>query len=278
MIRQRASALALVAVALALVSAACGAELPEGSPASKAAIGSALPPDATALEVLEASRKAMAKVSSYRFSGSLSGWMEDGIVHESPWTGAWVAPDRFRDGHHGPSFPNYESTGHPFSESVSVGGCSFFRTADPDDGRWVSVGCSDQTPRGAERLLALPDGVAPRLVGEQVVDGVAAYRVAWDNETTPDLTPDVVKALQDAGVPLPTDSTTVEVSISKEDLRVLQTRREVVGRVPSEGFFVDGPEKEMVVLGGSVTIRNYFDYDTPISIELPANSVELADL
>jgi hypothetical protein len=54
-----------------------------------------LPSGATALDVLEASREAMAQAGSYRFGGTMMLTSEMGGVQRVSISGEWTAPDGF---------------------------------------------------------------------------------------------------------------------------------------------------------------------------------------
>lgn len=184
--------------------------------------------------------------------------------------GEWSAPGLLRFAYPGPELPTVRG-GVLATELVYVGGCNYHRLADPDDTPWVRHGDCDDPDRAFpagfhDGTLRPPAGVKPLLHGDERVEGIEAYRISWEHETL-----DSIRGIEG---PVSTMVTTsVEVLVSKADLRLLRTRKaKLIAPV------LDDADHPYDVTSESVTTYDYFDYGAPITIEVPANSVELADL
>ena len=218
---------------LALLLAACGVEAGSAStPAPLARAG-------TAEELLARARDAMAEVDSFRFEVTVEG----GFSEPVELSGEWTAPD------------NWRLTGAENAEVRWVEGLIYARDAHSRSGAWLAQ------PIPADRYPGFtPQAPVLDLADAEVTSGAGSGDASSGRAVVIRGTGKFGRADVDA---------TVEVSVDGMSDRVLTMTVEPQGSCGVEFTFVSGTPVSRELACSTVISYRYFDYNEPITIEVP---------
>ena len=217
---------------LALLLAACGVEATTPEPP-------ALGADASAEEILARARDAMAEVDSYRFDVTV----ESSSSEPVELSGEWTAPN------------NWRLTGAENTEVRWVGGLIYARDVHSRSGAGLD------TPIPADRYPGFtPQAPVLDLADAEVISGAGSGDASSGRATVIRGTGKFGRAGVDA---------TIEVRVDGTIGRVLTMTVEPLGSCGVEFTFVSGTSVSRELVCDTVISYRYFDYDEPITIEVP---------
>jgi len=189
----------------------------------------------------------MSGVHSYRFAAELTGQTDEG-VEQARLTGEWASPNRYRMRVEGLG----KGAGH-VNEMVSAGGRVLASDSDYRGGAWTEQRSMPPSTLSSGRLVPELDDAAQ--LEDEVIDGLAVYHLAGTSVS------EVVEGL-------PGPVSTYDLYIGKENMLL----RRLVIETDFSGFAESAPGNEDFVPTSHRVTYDFYDYDEPVTIELPESS------
>ena len=198
--------------------------------------------------VLAKAREAMNAVQSYRIRGEIIGDTDLG-TQEARYSAEFAAPGR--------TYQRFEGVGEAegqVTELIAVDGRLFVRESSYQGGEW-----RERSVTGLQVTSGLPrDLDSPRLLADETVNGVSAFHVVAEHD------PEQSETLPGTA----TLSATYHLFISQLDYRLVRLVTETAAHY-TETTTVGGTPVVREVQQRSTITYDYYDYDQPVTIEVP---------
>jgi len=195
----------------------------------------------------------MNAVQSYRIKGDIIGNTDLG-TQRARYSAEFSAPGR--------TYQRFEGVGEAegqVSELIAVDGRLFVRESSSQGGEW-----RERSVTGLQVTSGLPHDLdSPRLLADETVNGVPVFHVVAEHD------PDQPETLPGTA----TISATYYLFISQRDYRLVRLVTETAAPY-TETAMVDGTPVVREVQQRYTITYDYYDYNQPVTIELPDVSGE----